>query len=298
MAELTAARLLGAESPLAPLADNTLIVTFGSPGSTESAENLNQLNIVHTDDFVAQLSASSPLFEAAGVGREGTDLAVERPEARLPNFDPADLASFEALAAALQDPRLFIEHRLALYLDTAELLDSAEAFVPTVRDAADDLFRWLDVDIDRTVVGTEGSDIMRGGTGNDLIFARGGADLVFGQGGGDILIASDGNNLMQGGAGNDRFHAGSGNNLVDGGPGIDTAIFDGARDAFSIFAFGSFAKVSRGNPAPERTVLGSVEMLAFDDVTLALAGGKSTPVAPSLAASVSVDDLVITSEVV
>lgn len=315
IAELSAARLLGPQSPLADLADTTLIVTFGSPGSTESAANLNQLNFVHNDDFVAQLSALSPLFAAAGVGREGFDLAIERPEAQLPNFGPSDLDTFDELAAALQDPRLFIEHRLALYLDSAELIDSAEAFVPTVRDAGTDLFRWLNVDIDRTIVGTEANDILRGSSNNELFFARGGTDVVFGQGGDDIMIASGGSNLLQGGlgddilvggpgndimqgrSGNDYFYPGGGNNLVNGGPGIDTAVFDGSRDSFSIVAFGSFATVSQGGSTPSRTILSSVELLEFDDVTLAVEGGKLTPVAPTLVASVSLDDLVVSSDV-
>ena len=313
--ELTAARLLGPGSPLEPLADQTLIVTFGSPGSTESADNLNQLNIVHTDDFVAQLSALSPLFQAVGVSREGVDLQVERPEATLPDFRPQDLDTVEELFAAVQDPRLFIEHLLVVYLDTAELFDSAEAFVPTVSDAGADLFRWLDADIDRTIVGTSGSDLLRSGGGNDLVFARGGNDVVDGRGGDDVLIASGGNNLlqggfgndtlvgargndiMQGGPGNDRFYPGGGNNLVDGGLGFDTAVFDGPRDSFSILAFGSFATVSQGGPSPSRTILSSVEVLEFDDVTLAVDGGKLTPVAPSLVASVSLDDLVIAGDV-
>jgi hypothetical protein len=314
--ELTAARLLSPDKPLEPLAEQTLVVTFGSPGSTESADNLNQHNIVHSDDFVAQLSALSPLFQAIGVAREGVDLQVERPEATLPDFQPENLDTVEELFAAVQDPRLFVEHRLALYLDTAELLDSAEAFVPTVSDAGTGLFRWLDASIDRTIVGTDGRDSLPGGGGNDLIFAQGGQDLVFGQNGDDVLIASGGNNFMQGGlgddvlvgasgndflqggAGDDRLYPGGGNNIVDGGPGIDTAVFNGAREGFLVSAFGSFATVSQSGPTPSRTIASNVEFLEFDNVTLALEGGKLTPVAPSLVASVSVDDLVITSEVV
>ena len=315
IAELTATRLMGEGEPFADLAPATLVATFGSPGSTESAGNLNQLNIVHTDDFVARLSDLSPLFLAGGATREGLDILIERPEATLPDFQPEDLDTVGELFAALLDPALKIEHQIDLYIDSAALLDSAEEFVPVVKDATDDPFRWLLAELDQAIVGTDSRDSLSGGDGHDLIFARGGQDLAFGQSGDDVLIASGGNNFMQGGlgddvlvgasgndflqggGGNDRFYPGGGNNIVDGGPGIDAAVFDGARDDFLVSAFGSFATVSQSGPTPSRTIASNVEFLEFDDVTLALEGGKLTPVAPSLVASVSVDDLVITSDV-
>jgi hypothetical protein len=314
VAELTAARLVGADAPFAALGEKTIVATFGSPGSTETLEGVSQLNIVHSDDFVAQLSALSPLFQAGGVAREGTDLVIDRPEATLPDFAPEDLDTAEELFAASQDPSLKVEHQIDLYIDSAALLDSAESFIPGVRDALDDPFRWVDAQIDKTIVGTDSTDFLRGGSGNELIFALEGNDFVFGNKGNDTLIGGRGLNSLYGGKGNDTlvdgpdndilvgdrgndlFQIGGGVNIVNGGKGHDTAVFDGNAEDFSVFAFGQTAIVSERDDPTSRTILSKVENLAFDDQQVALHKGAFGNLDFSSVASAEVDQLVITAD--
>lgn len=314
IAELTAARLVGEGAPFAGLADKTLLITIGSPGSTETVDGVEQLNLVHTDDFVAQLSALSPLFIDGNVAREGVDLTVERPEVHLP-FRPADLDTPDEIIAASQTPGIGDEHPIAVYIDTASLLESAESFVPVVRDALDDAFRWLHAEIDETIIATGDGDIIRGGKADELIFALDGNDIVFGNSGDDVLVGGSGLNRLNGGRGhdtmvdgpdndimlgyigNDSFFMDGGLNFLNGGIGKDTAIFDGAAEDFSVFAFGGLAVVSRVDDVTEQTIVQSIETLTFDDQTMVAGRGGFVPVEPAAVASVQLDDLVIAGDV-
>ena len=68
LGELTTARLL-LQGPFADLADRTVTMTFGQPGSPEDVSGANVFNLVHTDDLVARLSDLSPPFQAGGAAR-------------------------------------------------------------------------------------------------------------------------------------------------------------------------------------------------------------------------------------
>lgn len=315
IAELSVARLAGDGAPFAPLADRTLLVTLGSPGSTETVEGVEQVNVVHTDDFVAQLSALSPLFIDGEAAREGEDLVVERPEAQLPDFKPQDLDTPEELLAASEIPGIGDEHPITVYIDTASLLESAESFVPGVRDALDDPFRWLSAEIDETIVATDEGEHISGGKSAELIFALDGNDVVYGNKGDDVLVGQSGRNLLNGGKGNDILVDGSDNdflsgdsgddlffvtgglNIANGGSGEDTAIFDGAAEAFSVLAFGRIGVVSRVADPADRTIIRNVEKLEFDDQLLVLQDGTFEPVPEIAVASAAIDDLVIASEI-
>jgi Ca2+-binding RTX toxin-like protein len=276
---------------------------------------VEQLNIVHTDDFVAQLSALSPLFIEGGAAREGVDLTVERPEVQLPDFNPQDLDTPEELIAASQIPGIGNEHPILVYIDTASLLESAESFVPVVRDALDDPSRWLNAEIDETIVGTDGNEIIRGGKGDELIFALDGNDIVHGNKGNDVLVGNSGLNRLDGGKGNDTLVDGLGNdiligdrgndlfyvtggiNIVNGGKGKDTAVFDGKIDDFSLFAFGQTAIVSERDDPTSRTILSKVENLAFDDQQVAFEKGAFGGLDSTSVASAEIDQLVITANI-
>jgi Ca2+-binding RTX toxin-like protein len=60
-----------------------------------------------------------------------------------------------------------------------------------------------------TMVGTSGSDRLRGTNGNDVIVGRGGHDLIRSGGGKDRICGSGGDDVLL---------AGSGKDLLDGGP--------------------------------------------------------------------------------
>jgi hypothetical protein len=318
IAELTAARLVGEDAPFAELADRTLLVTLGSPGSTEVVEGVEQLNVVHTDDFVAQLSALSPLFIEGGVAREGRDLLIERPEVTLPDFAPEDLDTEAKVLLASQIPGIRDEHPSLLYIDSALLIDSAETFVPGVRENLDDPSRWLDAEIDLTIIGTDDGELMLGGKGNELIFTREGDNVAFGDRGNDVLVAGTDTNLLVGGRGNDTlvdgpgdnilfggrgddlFFINDGTNFVFGGRGKDTAIFDGSVEDFSIMSRKGVATIARLDDASSTTTVSKVETLVFDDQVFTLERGTFVPVEendPSLVASTAMDDFSMAGEI-
>lgn len=318
VAELSTARLVGEGAPFAALADRTLLVTLGSPGSTEVVQGVEQLNLVHTDDFVARLSDLSPLFIQGGAAREGLDLLIDRPEATLPRFKPKDLDTPEELIAASQIPGIGDEHPSLLYIDTAFLLDAAESYVPGVSDAPDDPFRWLAAEFDRTIVGAEDQSLLLGTKGSDLVLPQTGDVVVLGREGDDVLVAAGlentalfggkGNDILVGGIGetglfggkgNDTMHVGGGNTLVDGGGGTDRAVFSGAFADFTVTASRKTVLVNQEGDTPSATVLRNVALLEFDDQTLAFDRGVLKPVepAPVAVASVGIDDLVITGDV-
>lgn len=276
IAELSAVRLMGPGQAYETLANRTLVATFGSPGSTESAANLNQVNIVHSDDLVPRLSDLSSLFGGGDAAREGVDIVVERPEATLPDFEPNDLNGLRELLDATGDESLTAEHQIELYIETAGLLDRAAPFVTTATDAADQPVIWLGADLDRTIISGPDAATLVGGPGND------------------ILVGGLGDDVLAGGAGDDIILPGGGNTRVDGGPGLDTALFDGARDSFTIIALDDVIQVSRSSDEAAVAELRNIERLAFDDQTIPVGEVAGTAVA---AAGGSLDDLVVAAEV-
>jgi Ca2+-binding RTX toxin-like protein len=81
------------------------------------------------------------------------------------------------------------------------------------------------------ILGTAGSDNLRGSDGNDCIVGGGGDDNLDGQKGNDILLGGDGNDDLSGGQdddhlygqdGDDRLNGGQGTDICDGGPGTDS----------------------------------------------------------------------------
>ena len=55
------------------------------------------------------------------------------------------------------------------------------------------------------IAGTEGNDLILGGSTADVIDGRGGNDCILAAGGDDTLIGGDGNDICLGGAGDDLF---------------------------------------------------------------------------------------------
>lgn len=71
------------------------------------------------------------------------------------------------------------------------------------------------------IVGTEGSDILNGTSGQDLIFALGGSDVVNGKGGNDCIVGGDGSDALHGQGGNDVILGGNGSDAIYGHEGKD-----------------------------------------------------------------------------
>lgn len=92
---------------------------------------------------------------------------------------------------------------------------------------------------DDTILGSQGADVIDGGTGNDTIFGLDGDDVIcggmgndtlhggpgndrlFGQNGNDRLFGGDGADRLAGHGGDDELFGGDDNDVVAGGPGND-----------------------------------------------------------------------------
>lgn len=72
-----------------------------------------------------------------------------------------------------------------------------------------------------TIVGTKGSDELRGTSKRDVICGLGGDDTIAGARGGDLIRGGSGNDVVKAGPGADAAYGGSGSDLVEGAAGGD-----------------------------------------------------------------------------
>ena len=124
-----------------------------------------------------------------------------------------------------------------------------------------------------TVYGGDGDDDISGNAVSNDLFGGYGDDVLAGMGSADLLDGEAGNDSLYGGDGDDRLEGGQGNDLIDGGAGRDTAVFSGARSAYSFNATSNGLEVIGPNGTD---IVTNVERLAFDNITIA------TPVTASL----------------
>ncbi len=86
------------------------------------------------------------------------------------------------------------------------------------------------------VIGTNTSELINGGAGNDYLDGKGGIDVLLGDGGNDTIFGGLGNDIVSGGDGSDRLIGwGGGTNEIDllnGDQGADTYVLG---DASSVF---------------------------------------------------------------
>jgi hypothetical protein len=80
------------------------------------------------------------------------------------------------------------------------------------------------------VVGTPGSDRLRGSAEADVICARGGNDTVTAGAGRDVVYGADGADVLLGGEGDDVLMGGREDDMLSGGPGRDVLRGGGGRD--------------------------------------------------------------------
>jgi Ca2+-binding RTX toxin-like protein len=87
-------------------------------------------------------------------------------------------------------------------------------------------------EVNNTLTGTTGNDIIRGLGGNDTLSGELGDDVMFGGEGNDTLKGRDGNDTMYGGNGDDYLEGGNHDDIFYGGVGIDTLKGGSGRDTF------------------------------------------------------------------
>ena len=105
--------------------------------------------------------------------------------------------------------------------------------------------------VNATLTGSAGDDILFGGSGNDVIDGGGGNDTINGGDGNDTLIGGNGDDVLQGKNGDDILDGGAGNDMLYGGAGDDilivstgTDVLDGMTDPLGDTA--SFANATTG----------------------------------------------------
>ena len=86
------------------------------------------------------------------------------------------------------------------------------------------------------VHGTNGDDVIRGSSGNDVLDGRNGFDTIFGFEGRDRLIGGPRDDVLFGGIGNDRLVGDDGDDVLHGGPGKDR-LEGGGEDDLASYEF-------------------------------------------------------------
>jgi Ca2+-binding RTX toxin-like protein len=141
------------------------------------------------------------------------------------------------------------------------------------------------------IEGTNGADVLVGGSGNDLIIGHDGDDILSGLAGNDVLRGGAGDDRMTGGAGDDILEGGdgadqllgqAGNDTMTGGAGADSFILlrtEGDQDTITGFEIGTDKILLRGagntvdNAIANATVLdGSTVLNLGLDHTVTLTG--------------------------
>lgn len=88
-------------------------------------------------------------------------------------------------------------------------------------------------DLNDTLTGTEGSDLLVGAQGDDNASGLGGVDVLCGGNGNDTLAGGDDADLLDGGKGNDTLSGDAGDDTLRGGQGVDTLTGGADADSFS-----------------------------------------------------------------
>ena len=109
---------------------------------------------------------------------------------------------------------------------TFSLTDDADTtvFIVTVK---------VGTDLDDTLTGTAGADLLIGLQGHDTLSGLGDGDLLCGGNGADTLSGGDGDDTLEGDRGIDTLSGGDGNDVLRGGQGDDSLTGGDGADAFS-----------------------------------------------------------------
>ena len=87
------------------------------------------------------------------------------------------------------------------------------------------------IDIDETLNGNHGDDLITCQNGDSTVLGGDGNDTIIGAGGNDSLLGEVGNDSINGGTGNDTIDAHDGNDTVDAGAGNDSVIGGDGEDS-------------------------------------------------------------------
>jgi len=88
-------------------------------------------------------------------------------------------------------------------------------------------------DLQNTLIGGSGNDVLIGGAGNDSLVGDSGNDTLSGEAGDDFLVGGDGNDKASGGAGRDTINGNAGEDSLTGGADDDYVYGGAGRDTLS-----------------------------------------------------------------
>lgn len=86
----------------------------------------------------------------------------------------------------------------------------------------------------QNISGTEGADVIYGGTNVDFLRGNGGDDQIFGGAGSDFIDGGAGNDRLHGGSGFDQVYGGDGDDTLVGSEGADVLKGDAGNDTFHL----------------------------------------------------------------
>lgn len=112
----------------------------------------------------------------------------------------------------------------------------------------------IDLNVDSTLQGTPGNDVILGTPGGDNITADAGDDIVCGWHGDDVIVGGDGDDLLIGDDGNDTLYGDAGNDRALGNDGTDQ-LFGGPDD--DVLRGGPDADVVSGEDGDDRVLGGT-----------------------------------------
>ncbi|MHA7875977.1 calcium-binding protein [Roseivivax sp.] len=169
-------------------------------------------------DFAADEAPPEEMPSGGGLGGDAGLAATEPSEAG--GFDAAQSAGASPLAVAAQSLTLTDEGGLiSAGSDDADALTGTEFTDHLDGGAGQDTL--LGLGGDDVLQGQEDADQIEGGAGQDTLHGGAGCDLLSGGSGDDALFGHDGQDTLEGGAGADELQGGLGDDLLSGGSGDD-----------------------------------------------------------------------------
>jgi Ca2+-binding RTX toxin-like protein len=229
------------------------------------------------------IGGSGDDFFTGGVGNDtidgggGTDRADY---ARATSAVTVDLIKGTAIGGEGNDTLVNIESVFGSVFDDTIILNAANGYAQGA--AGDDLLiagafgnRLFGIDGNDTLIGGAGEDELIGGAGDDFISGGAGNDFADGGTGNDTINGGDGDDRITSYIGSDTLTGGAGNDSLDGGEGIDTAVYDGSRNDYTVTTNvdGSISVTDNrtGNPNGTDTMIG-VERLDIGGTLYAIDG--------------------------
>ena len=154
---------------------------------------------------------------------------------------------------------------------TLPLIDASDATVTSV--SANLQLVNLTATDTNTIIGSDRSDTLTGGSSVETIIGGKGDDIISGGAGIDAINGGAGNDVIDGGTGADVISGGAGNDVIDGGAGIDAITTGAGADLVALVVGGGADVVSDFTDGTDLFDLGSI---AFASLTVAQGTGSNS----------------------